>query len=240
MKWVPDRTGRFAQRPHYEPAEIDGECETLMLSFLRQRHGIVDFPIATNDLVVLLEREAGDVDIYADLSSEGPDVEGVTYFRPLGKPDVWIARHLAEAHWTEHRFRTTVTHELGHVRLHNFLWATEPPALLFPETPPRRDVSPRCRRDSIQPLARTDWMEWQAGYACGAYLMPITALQRIVAQLRSRHGWSAAPTTDSEAARELITHVAHRFDVSADAARVRLTQLGLIADRQEQTERLFG
>jgi Zn-dependent peptidase ImmA (M78 family) len=239
MKWIPDRTGRFAQRPHYEPAEIDGECETLITSFLRQRHGAVIFPVATNDLVVLLEQEANDVDIYADLSAEGPDVEGMTYFRPSGKPDVRIARHLAEAHWAVHRFRTTATHELGHVKLHNFLWLTEArQALLFPEDQPApADVSPRCRRDSIQPLARTDWMEWQAGYACGAFLMPITALKQLVFQLRTKNRWSGTPTADSDAARQLITHVAQRFDVSADAARVRLTQLDLIVDQARQTER---
>jgi hypothetical protein len=242
VKWVRDRTGRFAQRPHYEPAEIDGECETLITSFLRQRHGAVTFPIATNDLVVLLEREANDVDIYADLSAEGPDVEGVTYFRPSGKPDVRIARYLTEAHWAAHRFRTTATHELGHVKLHSFLWLTEPrPMLLFPEDhPDPADVSPRCRRDSIQPMARTDWMEWQAGYACGAFLMPITALKHLVFQLRNKNRWSATPTADSDAAHELITQVAQRFDVSADAARVRLIQLDLVAGQPQHTEQLFG
>jgi hypothetical protein len=242
VKWVPDRTGRFVQRPHYEPAEIDVECEALITGFLRQRHGTVTFPIDTNDLVVLLEREANDVDIYADLSAEGTDVEGVTYFSPTGKPDVRIARHLAEAHWVAHRFRTTATHELGHVKLHNFLWLTASrPRLPFPEDhPPQASVSPRCQRDSIQPLARTDWMEWQAGYACGAFLMPITALKQLVFQLRTKNRWSGRPTADSDTARQLITDVAQRFDVSADAARVRLTQVDLIAGQPRQTERLFG
>jgi hypothetical protein len=26
MRWVTDRTGRFPQRPHYEPEELDAAC----------------------------------------------------------------------------------------------------------------------------------------------------------------------------------------------------------------------
>jgi hypothetical protein len=29
VKYVPDRTGRFSQRPHYEPKELDRECENI-------------------------------------------------------------------------------------------------------------------------------------------------------------------------------------------------------------------
>jgi Zn-dependent peptidase ImmA (M78 family) len=242
VKWVPDRTGRFAQRPHYDPVEIDGECEAVITAFLRQRHGSVAFPIDTDDLVVLLEREADDVDIYADLSAEGPDVEGVTYFNPSGKPKVRIASRLTEERWAIHRFRTTATHELGHVKLHNFLWVTEgSPAMLFPEDhPPAIDASPRCKRDTIQPLARTDWMEWQAGYACGSFLMPVTYLKRTVVEIRAKSHGSATPPADHDEAPDLITGVAEHFDVSADAARVRLIQVGVIASQPVQTESLFG
>jgi Zn-dependent peptidase ImmA (M78 family) len=242
VKWVRDRTGRFVQRPHYDPDEINGECENVITTFVRQRHGGVAFPIETDDLVVLLEREANDVDIYADLSAEGPDVEGVTYFNPSAKPDVKIARHLAEEHWAIHRFRTTATHELGHVKFHNFLWVTEPrPALLFPEAEPgAADISPRCQRDSIQPLAPTDWMEWQAGYACGAFLMPITYVKRTVADVRASGHWQALSQAAGEQAWHLVASVAERFDVSTDAARVRLTQLRLITNEPRQAESLFG
>lgn len=34
MKWVRDKTGRFPQRPHYLPAEIDDECERQIRAFL--------------------------------------------------------------------------------------------------------------------------------------------------------------------------------------------------------------
>ena len=80
MIWVTDRTGRFAQRPHYKPEEIDFECEEIMTRFLRQKYGSVEFPISTDDLTVLIEQDASDLDIYADLSSDGENIEGATNF----------------------------------------------------------------------------------------------------------------------------------------------------------------
>jgi Zn-dependent peptidase ImmA (M78 family) len=243
VRWVPDRTGRFAQRPHYEPAELDLECERIITGFLRERNGNVVFPIETDDLIVLLEREAADVDIYADLSGEGLDVEGVTYFRPSGKPDVRIARRLAEEPHAIHRFRTTSTHELGHVTFHNVLWITDTSSGdLFPEDSihAKSAASPRCRRESMQPIARTDWMEWQAGYACGAFLMPLTHLKHLVADLRAKKGWLDRPQVASVEAGHLLNEVAQRFDVSTDAARVRLIQLELLVAQESTSGALFG
>lgn len=67
MKWVIDRTGRFAQRPHYLPEELDTECERAITAFLTKKYQKVEFPIATDDLTVFLEEHA-DLDGYADLS----------------------------------------------------------------------------------------------------------------------------------------------------------------------------
>ena len=32
--YVKDRTSRFPQRPHYEPVELDQECEHIIIKFL--------------------------------------------------------------------------------------------------------------------------------------------------------------------------------------------------------------
>lgn len=42
MRYVADRTGRFTQRPHYEPKELDRACgrhELFDLGRLRERFG---------------------------------------------------------------------------------------------------------------------------------------------------------------------------------------------------------
>ena len=68
MRYVPDRTGRFSQRPHYEPKELDRECETIITKFLKERNGTANFPVTTDDLTVLIERDTESLDLYADLS----------------------------------------------------------------------------------------------------------------------------------------------------------------------------
>src|ERR1700724_505347 len=78
VKYVPDRTGRFSQRPHYEPKELDRECENIIAGFLKERHGAAKYPVSTDDLTVLIERDTESLDLFADLSSYGPKVEGLT------------------------------------------------------------------------------------------------------------------------------------------------------------------
>ncbi len=122
MKWVADRTGRFPQRPHYEMDEIDRECEQIVKAFLRKQRGRVSCPISTEELKILVEQEAGDLDLYAELDA---GVEGVTDFYQGHKPGVRIARELAEDERRENRLRTTLMHELWHVKFHNFLYFFE-------------------------------------------------------------------------------------------------------------------
>ena len=53
VKYIPDRTGRFSQRPHYAPKELDRECENIIAGFLKERHGAAKYPVSTDDLTVL-------------------------------------------------------------------------------------------------------------------------------------------------------------------------------------------
>ena len=230
---VPDRTGRFRMRPHYAPEELDLECERLICDFLRERHGTVAFPVATDDLTVLLEREVEDLDQFADL----PDgVEGVTEFSYDGKPTVRISRRLAAARY-ENRLRTTLAHEYGHVRFHACLWRAEPGQRRLPRS--GLPGPPDCRRAGILGPAEVDWMEWQAGYVCGALLMPKTWLRGLARAMLERHGATGKAAADTAAGRRLIGAVQRAFQVSAEAARVRLLKLGLMKDRDDRGAELF-
>lgn len=232
MKWVKDLTGRFPERPHYEAAELNQECEALVSSFLKSRHGAVKFPISTDDLTVLVEQYTSDLDMGADLSEEGEDVEGVTLFLSRQKPAVRIDIRLAEESWRENRLRTTLTHEMGHVKFHTFLWAARAQQGTFFGN---RDSSPaRCFRGTIIGASHVDWMEWQAGYASGAMLMPISPLRKVIADAVSRVGLQAPLGVSSPEAEELLGTVQEAFRVSRDAARVRLAQQGYLADRGPQ------
>ncbi|HSH81989.1 MAG TPA: hypothetical protein VLA19_25975 [Herpetosiphonaceae bacterium] len=218
MKWVPDRTGRFPQHPHYEMDEIDRECEQIVKSLLRKRRGRASCPIGTEELKTLVEQEAGDLDLYADLD-EG--VEGVTDFYAGRKPEVRIARQLTEDERRENRLRTTLMHELWHVKFHNFLYFFEQ----TPLTSGRADsplYSPTCTLETMISANQSDWLEWQAGYASCAFLMPISALRRSTGHYLDTHGLSGVLDLDTSEGVGLIRHTAKAFQVSTDAARVRL------------------
>lgn len=67
VRMVPDKTGRFAERPHYSAQELDRECERIVSALLRGRRGSVDFPVRTDDLEVLIERVGQNPDTAGDL-----------------------------------------------------------------------------------------------------------------------------------------------------------------------------
>src|SRR4029077_8999092 len=84
-----------------------------------------------------------------------------------------ISNRLSEDSRMENRLRTTLTHEYGHVKFHSPLWeADSATADLFGKRPERMSIS--CKRENIVGATEYDWMEWQAGYVCGAVLMPHT------------------------------------------------------------------
>jgi hypothetical protein len=214
MKWVRDSSGRLAERPHYDPGELDRECESLVNTFLRRKHGVVQFPLATDDLAVLLEEHTADLDLYADLTAEGAGVEGVTEFAEKGRPRVRVSAALSDTPAKAHRLRTTLAHELGHVRFHAFLWSNGGLGGI------------KCLRDSIARPRQHDWLEWQAGYACGALLMPAGALADTAR--RSLAARAAPVFFRSESARRMTRHVATAFAVSQQAAQVRLLHAGYL------------
>jgi hypothetical protein len=264
MKWVTDTTGRFKRRPYYDPEELDNECERIVSEFLVKKYGAARFPLSTDDLSVLVERDTSDLDLFADLSHDGEDVEGATDFFPRKKPAVKIKRELSLESVETPRLRTTLAHEYGHVKFHNFLWGLVPP----PKSPPdlsqkltaQRKAVIRMRqkldpehyrgqpdkgRDGITALAAaarmiscprgriiqapvSDWMEWQAGYAGGAILIPLAVIRAVVGE-----GNKQIPA-DSERAHEFITKVAESCDVSNEAAASRLQKLNIIQQVPEE------
>jgi Zn-dependent peptidase ImmA (M78 family) len=269
MKWVSDTTGRFEWRPYYDQAELDHECEQIVSDFLRSKNSVIRFPISTDDLSVLVEQSTSDLDLYADLSPEGEDIEGVTDFFPHQKPAVKIAQELSLESARYNRLRTTLAHEYGHVRFHSFLWdlaRNELPALkptrklafryknsyqahqtVTPGTD--RALSPhpspntaenglfpsdkagscfRCKRGRILDAPLSDWMEWQASYIGGAVLMPLSQVEDQVQKYLPENNGRRWMPIDSEKARDLTACIAQFFDVSAEAARVRLLKLGFL------------
>ena len=209
------------------PNELDRECESTIVAFLTRKHREVRFPIETDDIQCLIERDVDDLDLFADLSPFGSSVEGLTEFRPGHKPRVKISSELAGDPRRRNRLRTTLTHEWGHVHFHAYLWDIEPPRVDLLNRAPDRNRQ-ICKRDTIIDANQSDWMEWQAGYVCGALLMPKTRVTATCAEYFEEQGLYGCATAGSHEAEVLITRVATLFDVSMQAARVRLVKLGLI------------
>ena len=263
MKWVTDTTGRFKRRPYYDPEELDNECGRIVSEFLVKKYGTVRFPLSTDDLSVLVERDTSDLDMFADLSRDGEDVEGTTDFFPHKKPAVKIERELSLERVRHQRLRTTLAHEYGHVKFHNFLWGLVPP----PKPPPdlaqklaaQRKAVMRLRQrlglenyrgqpdtggEGITALAAaarmiscprgriirapvSDWMEWQAGYAGGAILMPVSLIHSVAGQEKNL-------SPESARAQELIVKITLACEVSNEASASRLQKLNIITPPPEE------
>ncbi len=184
-------------------------------------------PIPTDDLTLLIEGDVSDFDGYADLSRFGSGVQGLTEFLPDRKPRVSIAKDLAEDERRQNRYRTTLTHEYGHVRLHAYLFEMEErPNRGLDNKPNRDDHIQICKRDTIISASQTDWMEWQAGHVCGAILMPASAIKRLAGNFQREHDIYGPVSPQGTHGRDLITAVTAAFQVSAEAAKVRLSRLG--------------
>jgi Zn-dependent peptidase ImmA (M78 family) len=70
-------------------------------------------------------------------------------------------------------------------------------------------------------------MEWQAGYAAGALLMPVSRVKLAIEACLGK-GRGSEVRTDSSKATDLKQRVSEAFTVSVEAAGVRLSQLGCL------------
>lgn len=224
MKWVNDNSGRFKQRPLYARHELDVECERALNEFFQSKGRVLEFPISTEDLTIFIEERTEDFDSCTDLSHEGADVEGVTYFGYGAMPRVCISEALSPEVY-HNRLRTTLTHELFHVLFHDFLYQSDQPDLFGTH----KETTAKCKRDGILGASQNDWMEWQAGYGCGALLIPISALAAEIRNFCRSSGISNQRVlAASPQGQQLIGLISNRFSTSRDAARVRLLQKSIL------------
>lgn len=226
MRWTTDPTGRFKRRPYHTIDELDRLFEDIVFDAQIQRHGRVSYPISTDDLTVLIEERAQELDLYADLSNDGPDVEGKTLVEPGHLPKVAISRLLSEDPSRETRFRFTLAHEGGHVVLHTRLEIADviDAATTFDSTL----VFKIFKQEGTYSWSG-DWVEWQADFAAGSILMPRTHLFRLLHEFQENHKLACAPLpVNSAHAVELERLVASSFGVSRQAARIRLELEGIV------------
>ena len=222
MKLLRDPLGRPIKLLYFKTEEFDDRCEQIITEFMDRHFAGFRLPIPTDDIIRMIEAEADDLDMYADLP-EGQD--GYTDFFFDRKPRVLIAQRLSDPRY-ENRLRTTLGHEYGHVWFHAPLWrdsATEQD---------RRPAEPcwTCHRETIETAPENDSMEWQAGYISGALLMPRSNVIALASEVADGPGGAAPLVRDTLSGRDLIDQVRKRFQVSEQAAQVRLSRLGLVTE----------
>jgi hypothetical protein len=227
---VPDRVGDLLWRPYKSGEEIDYECEKVVRSYLSLSPAEpLPLLLSTDLLTGMIEAHAERLDLFADLEE---NVEGATDIPADGPPSVRINRRLSAASHLTNRLRNTLAHEFYHLFFHVSLYQEKWKQMeLFCDAGER--IS--CTRETILKGKRVDWREWQAAYGAGALLMPATVLRQLVCDFVRIYRPPPYMVGSRESA-SVVTFVASRFDVSRDAARVRLLQKGLLTSSLDQEQ----
>jgi hypothetical protein len=99
--------------------------------------------------------------------------------------------------------------------------------------------TPVCKRDTnLLDAPASDWMEWQAGYACGSFLMPRSFACKKAQVVLDEFGHFGPVDIASPVGKALINAMKIGFQVSADAARIRLLKLNILG--RERGPSLFS
>jgi hypothetical protein len=179
---------------------LERAADSLLAEFSEATSRPISIPIPIEEI---LERHLG-LDLYfEDLAvKEGPGVLGATYARDREvSVDLSIEPELNPG--TEGRCRFTIAHEIAHWRLHD----------------PNDNSAPMlCTKDG---KTKKPPREFQADFFAGCLLMPREFVVREwddVCAVKERHlGFDAS------------NEMARRFDVSEQAMRIRLKELGIVA-----------
>jgi hypothetical protein len=125
----------------------------------------------------------------------------------------------------EHRYRFTMGHEGGHDILHSRYFGYDPNQMSFfdrsdiPMIQCRMDIQ-RENRKPVEQWTDKDRMEWQANRLSSATLMPKSMVFQLIASLPTLEKFSRDAT--------YAMKVSNTFNVSNEAAKYRLLELGII------------
>jgi IrrE N-terminal-like domain len=168
-------------------------------------------------------------------------VLGLTEFEVGKAPAVRINGDLTgsamDGDWTppgvKGRWRATLAHEASHIVLHRSLYELNPDqtAMFADDSRTTGPVLLRCLKRDVAPCrARGDWREVQANRGMAALLMPKTLFVKAANRELGHFGDGGL---DGMARR-----LAQQFEVSREAARIRLATLGY--ERATDSTALFG
>ena len=229
-----------AERLWIEPDEIEARTEAELI-----KAGLmpaVDAPAV--DVEAFVEQHLGaQFDQYASLPA---DVLGQTDFRIGAPPLVMVNADLTGAALDDDdsplglkgRWRATVAHEACHVLFHRCLFnLSSQQGSLFGDDGDSHEPAQRLqrclKRDVVYGRMGADWREVQANMGMAALLMPrqlfIAVCQKQLVRLGTDRIYTDTPEADA-----IAGHVAKAFQVSRQAAMIRLKTLEVLATRGQQ------
>lgn len=228
------RSAGGERRLWFEPDEV----EEMMADELRRAGMFPDGHDPVVDLEDFLEIGLQvKLDLYARLD---PDVLGVTDFRRNMNPLVSVNASLtSEAEVSgalpglRGRWRATLAHEAAHVILHRVLFEVpfEQGELFGSEVESRPSLFRCLARDVSFGSTNSDWKEVQANMGMAALLMPAEVFSDVVRVVVGATTYNSLktyiPDSSSFEYQDIVFELSRRFEVSQQAARIRLTTLDL-------------
>jgi hypothetical protein len=214
VTWMADGTGRFRKRPFFSLEDMDRHCERIVQLHNSRLYGQPVPGLRTDGLLRMLNDYA-DLYPYADVSKYGAAIEAGK------KPTVRVAKELFFDRSQNNHLRFVVAHEFAHARFHGAAWR-------------RRWMRDgdlvRCSPNRMLTLdARYDWFEWQANFLGASMLMPKSQVQCVVAACFGGKELRGIPK-DSSDAHDVTQRVAELFEISYEAANIRLCHLGYVME----------
>jgi hypothetical protein len=223
MKTVYSKSGPFAERPHFEPREIDRICTDEL-----RKVGL--YPNSPEAIRIdrFVEKRFGVAPRYEDL----PDgVLGFTEFRTAGVAAIVISAALdaQKGKVAERRVRTTLAHEAGHGLLHAYLFALDEKPLHLFDADSHSDQQILCRdvQGEDRKVRAYDgrWWEFQANRAIGSLLCPRKLVQEALTPFLVPSGSLGGPTLDEGRRESAVRTLADIFDVNPIVIKIRINEL---------------
>ena len=207
------------------------------------------FPSVTEPAVEIEAFLEFHLQVKLDLHAQLPaDVLGTTQFVRGNSPRVSINKDLtdkAEKRGLESglwgRWRATMAHEAAHVVYHSRLFdISDQQESLFPDSSCQEVKTSlmRCQGSDISFRRRNyDWKEYQANRGMASLLMPSRPFSELAIGLVggrvSGHHHTLFPEADSTEYQELLRELGRLFQVSLEAASIRMETLGLKSTSDE-------
>ena len=222
MKTFRSQSGPFAQRPHFEPVEIDRICA----DELRKANLYPDSPQPIR-IDRFVEKRFRVVPTYEHLPA---GVLGYTKFSKNGVEAIVVSEALdAEGgKVADRRIRTTLAHEAGHGLLHAYLFALAEKSLHLFDTDSHSDHQILCRDVQGEERKRGydgRWWEFQANGAMGGLLCPRTLVHKALTAYLVPSGSLGAMTLDEQRREAAARSLSDIFDVNPVVAKIRINEL---------------